>query len=92
MLRRIREEGSGKRRKLRSVRYRITGFRDPQTGGWITRNPRNGTYYIAKDGRHRTNVRPTQDMIRSTDMIALEVEVDRGAGNSRIYYLSVPGL
>ena len=91
MLRRIKAEGSGKSRKVRSVRYRITGFRDPDSQQWVSRNPRNGNYYRVRDGRHRTKVRPTGDMIRRTDMLSLEVEVDRGR-EPRIYYLSVPGL
>lgn len=91
MLRRIKQQGSGKSRRVRSVRYRVTGFRDPDSGLWVSRNPHNGHYYLVRAGRHRTRVRPTGDMMRRTDMIALEVEVDRGQGAS-VYYVSVPGL
>lgn len=97
MLRRIKEHGSGKRRRVESVRYRITGFRDPDTGGWISRNPGNGQYYrIAGPGqrggagRHRTPVRPTRDMIRRTDLISFEVEITRQ--EPRVYYVSSHGL
>lgn len=92
MLARIKADGSGKSRRVRSVRYRVTGFRDPSSGGWISRNPRNGHYYLVRAGRHRTRVRPTGEMMRATDLISLEVEVDRGGGNERVYYVSVPGL
>lgn len=92
MLRRIKVEGSGKNRKVRTVRYRITGLRDPGSGDWVSRNPRNGHYYRVINGRHQTRVRPTGAMVSQTDMIALEVEVDRGGPEPRIYYVSVPGL
>lgn len=100
MLRRIKLEGSGKRRRVRSVRYRVTGFRDPGSGDWVSRDPRNGHYYRIPKGegknrkpqRRYTEVRPTQEMIAATDMIALEVEIDRGGDSSRVYYISVPGL
>lgn len=92
MLRRIKETGSGVKRQVKSVRYRISGFRNPDNGEWIQRNPRNGHYYMVRAGRHRTQVRPTADMIGRSDMIALEVEVDRGRGNQRVYYVSVPGI
>lgn len=91
ILRHIKEARSGKSRRIRSVRYRVTGFRNPDGGDWISRNPRNGQYYRVADGRHRTPIRPNGDMMRRTDMIALEVEIDRGQG-SRIHYVSVPGL
>lgn len=88
MLKRLKvQQGRGFR--VKSVRYRISGFRDPDSGQWITRNPRNGTYYRVRDGRHRTKVRPTPELIRRSDMLALEVEVDRGKG-ARVYYVSVP--
>lgn len=92
MLRRIKESGSGKSRRVRSVRYRITGFRDMRTGDWISRNPRNGQYYVEKDGSHRTQIRPTAAMIQQTNMVALEVEVTRQGDKSVIYYFSTPGL
>lgn len=77
--------------RVESVRYRISGFRDPDTGGWISRNPRNGNYYLMADGRHRTKVRPTVELLSRSDMLALEVEIDRGKG-ARIYYTSIPGI
>lgn len=93
MLQRIKVGGSGKSRRVQSVRYRVTGFRDPDSGGWISRNPRNGHYYLVADGRHRTRIRPSGDMIRRTDLVSLEVEVNRGGKHEpRIYYVSVPGL
>lgn len=76
--------------RVKQVRYRIVGFRDPHTGGWVSRNPRNGSYYMVRSGRHRTKVRPTAEILKRTSMIALEVELDRGQG-SRIYYVSLPG-
>lgn len=91
LLRRIREVGSGKKRRVRSVRYRITGFRNPDSGLWVSRNPRNGHYYVVANGRHQTEVKPTGEMISRTDMLALEVEIDRGQG-ARVYYVSLPGL
>lgn len=91
MLRRIKEHGSGKSRRLRSARYRVTGFRDPNSGQWVSRNPRNGHYYRMRDGRHTTKVRPTVGLLKRSDMLALEVEIDRGKG-ARIYYVSIPGL
>jgi hypothetical protein len=98
MLRRIKVSGSGKSRRVAGVRYRISGFRDLSAdsaayGQWVRRNPRNGQYYRERDGKHRTPVRPTGDMIRLTDMIALEVEVTRTAGSTpTIYYVSIPGI
>ena len=88
MLRRLKvQQGRGFR--VTSARYRISGFRDPDSGQWITRNPRNGNYYRVRDGRHRTQVRPTPEILRRSDMLALEVEIDRGKGPT-IYYVSVP--
>lgn len=83
----------GRKFRVRSVRYRITGFRDPNGGDWVSRNPRNGQYYRVRGGRHRTQVRPTPELLARTDMMALEVEVDRG-GNAgpTIYHVSVPGV
>lgn len=88
ILRRLKED-QGKRFRIKSARYRISGFRDPDSGEWVTRNPRNGNYYRVKDGRHRTEVRPTPQIIARSNMLALEVEIDRGKG-PRIYYVSVP--
>lgn len=76
--------------RVRSVRYRIAGFRDPDTGGWISRNPRNGSYYLMAAGRHRTKVRPSVELLSRSNMLSLEVEIDRGKG-ARIYYVSLPG-
>lgn len=89
MLRRLKQQ-QGRGFRVKSARYRITGFRDPDSGGWVSRNPRNGNYYLVRSGRHRTKVRPTPQLLARTDMMALEVEVDRGKG-PRIYYVSVPG-
>lgn len=87
MLRRLKlEQGRGFR--VTSVRYRITGFRDPGSGEWIVRNPRNGNYYRQHAGRHRTPVRPTPELVSRADMMSLEVEVDRGHGPT-IYYVSM---
>lgn len=91
MLRRIKLEGSGKSRKVKSVRYRISGFRNPDDGSWISRNPRNGQYYQLHDGRHRTRARPTPEMLARSDMLALEVEITRVKG-SRVYFVSIPGV
>lgn len=88
MLRRLKIQ-QGKGFRVVSIRYRVTGFRDPESGDWVSRNPRNGSYYRMRDGRHRTKVRPTAEMLAQTNLMALEVEVDRGKG-SRIYYVSVP--
>lgn len=76
--------------RVKSVRYRVCGFRDPDTGGWVSRNPRNGTFYLMHDGRHRTKVRPTTELLSRSPMLALEVEIDRGKG-PRIFHISAPG-
>lgn len=81
------QQGRGFR--VKSARYRVTGFRDPGSGEWVSRNPRNGNYYRVRNGRHRTQVRPTPELLARTDMLALEVEIDRGKG-PRIYYVSIP--
>lgn len=87
MLLRIKLEGSGKNRRVQGIRYRITGFRHPDTSLWVSRNPRNGQYYTISGGRHH-GVKPNEDLISRTDLVSLEVEIDRGRGNSRIYYVS----
>ncbi len=92
MLRRIKAE-HGKTRRVRSVRYRVNGFRDPKSKGWVSRNPRNGQYYLKRDGAHRTPLRPTPEILRATDRISLEIEVTRiSGGESRIYFITIPGL
>lgn len=81
---------------VKSVRYRVTGFRNPDTGVWISRNAQNGHYYQIVGGineRHSTRVKPTADHLRRTNMLSLEVEILRhGQREGRIYYLSVPGI
>lgn len=88
LLQRLKDQ-QGKGYRVKSARYRVTGFRDPESGDWVSRNPRNGTYYRVKDGRHRIKVRPTKEILARTNLLALEVEIDRGKG-PRIYYISVP--
>lgn len=104
MLQRLKLE-QGRNYRVKSMRYRITGLRDPESGGWISRDPANGNYYLVggkpragtkrratgQPARRRTQIRPTPDMIRQTDMLSFEVEIDRGKG-PRIYYVSTPGL
>lgn len=100
MLQRIKVEGSGKSRRVRSVRYRVTGFRDPDTGMWVSRDPKTGRYFSilgggvgSKRGRHKTSSRPTGEKLARSDLISLEVEVDRGGKDgARIYFVSIPGL
>lgn len=81
---------AGKRIRLKSARYRVTGFRDPDSGAWVSRNPRNGNYYKQDAGKHRTKLRPTVELLARSDVLALEVEIDRGQG-PRIYHMSVRG-
>lgn len=89
LLQRARDR-AGKRIRLRSARYRVTGFRDPGSGAWVSRNPKNGHYYRRDAGRHRTKLRPTLETLSKSDTIALEVELDRGQG-PRIYYTTLRG-
>lgn len=88
------QDKTGRRLRLYSARYRVTGFRDPGSGAWIQRNPRNGQYYarfgpgLSGGARHRTQVRPTLARLRRAGKVAVEVELDRGGG-PHIYYTTV---
>lgn len=91
----------GKGFRVAGVRYRVAGFRDPDSGDWVSRDPRNGQYYAVhgsargarkaagQAARHRTQVRPTAELLSRSNMLSLEVEVDRGKG-PRVYHVSVP--
>lgn len=86
--------------RVKSARYRITGFRGP-SGEWISRDPKTGRYYklsgraragserraAGQAARRRTEVKPTAEILRQSDMFQFEVEIDRGQG-PRIYYVS----
>lgn len=89
ILARIQAKQPGRKLNVRSVRYRVTGFRDPASGQWVRRNPRNGHYYRRLPGhRHNTQLRPTPSMLARSPLIAVEVEADLGNG-PRLHYTTL---
>lgn len=86
------KEDTGSGRRLKSARYRVTGYRDGD-GRWIVRNPRSGHYgYRVGEGKKRKwrSVRPVEADVQRSRSLTVEVELDRGQG-PRIYYTTVHG-
>jgi hypothetical protein len=96
-----RQRAGGRRLRMRSARYRVTGFRDASSGAWVQR-ARDGKYYkvegrarsgsararAGQPGRHATELRPTVELLKRSDRISVEIEVDRGQG-PRLYYTTI---
>jgi hypothetical protein len=78
-------------RDASNARYRVTGFRDGQ-GRWVHRT-KVGTRKGQPTWGYRTKregllVKPSNDMLRRSDLISVEIEVDLGQG-PRVYFTTV---
>lgn len=82
-------ERTGQNVRLRSARYRVVGYRN-SAGAWVQRNPRNGHYFVRTPAGRRRTVKPDAEQISRSQMVSVELELDRGRG-PRIYYTTLHG-
>lgn len=71
------------------ARYRVTGFRDLQ-GRWIVRNSKTGQYRPAGAARGRA-IKPSDEMVRRSALVAVEVEITRRGERPVVYYTTLRG-
>ena len=77
-----------------SARYRVTGYRDLE-GAWVSRaklgesGKRYG--YRRRVAGKLLRVEPTDEVLRRSPLVAVEVEIDRGDGPT-VYFTTLKGL